>query len=122
MNDFPREQNEVLFQDRIDVRLRELLADSPAVFVKHHARGLVHDFPSALPRHVPEVRVLQVERMVKRIESAQFQEFSAVKRTRSAASIETRVEIFEIVLHTMPHSKRALLPPSFRQPGFFALL
>ncbi len=79
VNVLPAEKNEVLLKDRIDVSLRKLLADWPAVFVPDQALRLVVNLPSTLPGEIAEVGVLQVERSEKFIKPAEFEKLAPVE-------------------------------------------
>ena len=67
---------------------REMLADGAAMLVMNYAGGMIEHLPAALPGEKSEVRVFEIERSEERIETAEFEEFSAIKRARSAAAIE----------------------------------
>ncbi len=64
---------------RLDVLRRELLPDGAAMLVKHDAARLVEHLPAALPGHVAEVGIFQVEGRQQGIEAAQFEELVAVE-------------------------------------------
>jgi len=78
---FPAEQNEVLLQDPIDLRLGESPANRAPVFVKNNATRVVEHLPAALPRHIPKVGVFEIEGTQQFIEAAEFQEFPPIERT-----------------------------------------
>src|SRR5258708_5855379 len=90
VNIFPAEQQVILLEHGLNMLRREGLADGATVLVEHHAARLVQHLPSALPGHEAEVRVLQIERLQQRIESAQLQKLAPIERTASAAAVEAR--------------------------------
>src|ERR1700722_19778544 len=90
MDIFPREQQEVFLEDPLNVFLAEALADGAAVFVIHNAGGLVKHLPAALPSQITQVRVFQIEGLVKMIEATQLQKLAAVESAGAAASVEAR--------------------------------
>ena len=71
----------------------EMLADGAAMLVIHDALRLVEHLPAALPGHVAEVGVFQIERREQRIEAAELQKFAPVEGAGSAAAVEAGIEI-----------------------------
>jgi len=118
----PAKQQIVLAQYALDELRRELLADGAAVLVKHDAARLVQHLPPALPGHVAEVGVFQVERLQQRVKAAQLQELVAVESAASAAAVEAGKEVRHRRVVAMTHAQGAVLPPGLRQAGFFAQL
>ncbi len=69
MNVLPGEQQKILFENALNIRFAEAASDGSTVFVKHHARGLIQVLPSALPREIAKIRVLQIERCKQFVET-----------------------------------------------------
>ena len=120
MNVLPAEQHVVLLEDGLDLLLRELLADGAPVLVEYHAARLVEHLPAALPRHVAEVGVFQVEGLQQRVESAEFEKLGAVEGAASAAAVEAGKEVVDRVVDAVADAQAAVLPPALREAGFFA--
>ena len=59
---FPAEQDEVLLEDRLDLLLGEPLPDRAAMLVIYLALRLIQNLPPALPGHVPQIGVFEIER------------------------------------------------------------
>src|SRR5262249_29895007 len=89
----PREQDEILAQDGLDLGFAEVLADGAAVLVVDDAARLIEHLPAALPGQESEVGVFQVKRMQQWIEAAKFQELFAIEGARAAATVEARERI-----------------------------
>ncbi len=122
VNVFPAKQQVVFLEDFLDILLAEALADSAAMLVVNHATRLVEHLPAALPGHVAQVAVFQVEGRQQWVEAAQFEEFLAVERARSAAAIEAREEIGHAGVDAVTHAQAAVFPPALRKAGFLAEL
>ncbi len=120
VNIFPAEQQIVFFEYVLNIRLGETLADGAAMFVVHHAARLVEHLPSALPRHVAEIGIFQIEGFQQRIEAAQLEKLVAVERARSAASVETGEEIGYAGVDAVAHAQAAIFPPALRQASLLA--
>ena len=120
VNILPAEQHVVFLQDRLDLFLRELLADRAAMLVEHHAARLVQHLPPALPRHVAQVGVFQVEGLQQLVESAELEKLATVEGATSAAAVEAGKEVVDCVVDAMAHAQAAVLPPALRQAGLFA--
>jgi hypothetical protein len=90
------------------------------MLVVDHAPGLIQHLPTALPRQIAKVGVLQVERPEEFIEPPELEEFSAVKRRRTTASVEAWVKTINGGIHTMTDTQSAVFPPSLGQPGLLA--
>ncbi len=130
MNVLPAEEQKVLLQHGLDVPGAESLADGAAMFMVHHAGGLVEHLPAALPGEESEVGIFEVERSEKRIEAAELEEFPAIECARSATAIEAGEQavgtligtLIELGIFAMAYSQPAILPPAMGQAGFFAAL
>src|ERR1019366_6532177 len=99
----PAEQHVVLLQHGLDLIAAEAPADSAAVLVIHHAARLVPHLPAALPRHIAEAGVFQVERFEQRIETPELQELAAVERAGSAAAVEAGEKVVDRGVDAMAH-------------------
>ncbi len=93
VNVFPGEQQEILFENALNIRFAEAASDGSTMFVKHHARGLIQVLPASLPRHVAEVGVFQIERREQFVEAPQLQKLSPVKSAGAASSIGARIQV-----------------------------
>src|ERR1035438_8712759 len=118
----PGIEDRVLADDVVDVGTWKLPADRAAVFVPDPALRLIEDAPAAFPGHQAEVAVLHVKGPQQRVESAQLEEFAAVKCARTAASIEAGPQCVDRFVGMMPRAQPAALPPGLRLPCLFALL
>src|SRR3954470_25068904 len=87
----PTKENEVFLQNRRDVLVRKLLSYRSAVLVIYDASRLVETAPAPLPRHVTEIRILEVERMQKRINPAKLKKLPPIEVGRPAARIEAGI-------------------------------
>ena len=116
----PAEQQEVLLQHALNELRGELLPDGSAVLVEYDAPRLVQHLPSALPGHVSQVGVFQVERLQHTVEAAQLEELVPVEGARSAAAVETGIQILYRRVVAVPDAQAAVLPPPLRQPGLLA--
>ncbi len=72
----------------LDVIVAECLADGAAVLVVDHAARLVEHFPAALPGHIAEVGVFQVEGREQLVEAAELEELAPVEGARTAAAVK----------------------------------
>ena len=72
MDVFPREQQEVLLENTLNIAVAEALADGTAMLVIDDARGLIENLPASLPRQVAQVGVFQIERLEEMIEAPQL--------------------------------------------------
>ena len=88
----------------------------------NQALGLIEHLPAALPRHVPKVRVFEIERREQLIEPAKLEKLSLIESARATATVEARIEIGDSIVLTMAHLQTAVLPPSLRETGFFSSL
>ncbi len=120
VNVLPREQQEVGLEHGLDPLLAKPLADGAAVFVVNHAARLVENLPTALPGHVSQVGVFQVEGRQQPVEAAQTQKFSAVEGAGAAAAVEARKEAVHGIVDAVAHPQAAILPPALGEPGFLA--
>ena len=93
------------------------------MFVIDHARGLIQDFPAALPGQIAEVGVFQIERREQFVEAAELQKLSAVKGAGSAAAVGARIQLADLSARSRWRTRRLRRsPPAFREPGFLAKL
>ena len=122
VNVLPAEQQKILFQNGLDLRVAEALADGAAMLVVDHAARLVEHLPAALPGHVAEVGVFQVEGREQLVEAAEFEELVAVEGAGAAAAVEAREEIGDGGVDAMAHAQAAILPPALREAGLLAEL
>ena len=110
VNILPREESEILLQDRFDVSRAEALADSPAMFVMHHARGLIEHLPAALPRHETQIGVFQIKRGEKFVEAAEREKLFTIESAGSSAAIQARKGNVNRGVFAVPHAQHAILP------------
>src|SRR5579871_1558510 len=122
MDVLPREQQVILLEHCLNLRFTEALADGSTVFVIHDTARLVQHLPAALPCHVPEVRIFQIERREQIVESAELQKFATVEGTRSADPVEAGKHVGEFFIDAMADLQIAIDPSAFRESGLFARL
>src|SRR5262249_54067749 len=120
MDILPAKQDEVLFQNGLNLSLRKSLPDRAAVFVIDDTLRLVEHFPAAFPGHIAYVGVLEIERRKQRVEAAQLEKFSAVESAGAAAAVKAGIEIRDSAIDPMPHPQRPVFPPALRQSGLLA--
>src|ERR1039457_2658305 len=120
VNILPAEENAVLPDDGLDIVIGEIPADGATVLVEYHAAGLVEDLPAALPCHVAEVGVFQVERCQQLVESAKFEELRAVEGATSAAAVEAGEEVVDSIVDSVTHVQAAVLPPALGEAALLA--
>ena len=92
------------------------------MLVEYHAARLVEHLPAALPCHVAEVGVFQVEGLQQAVESAELEELRAVEGATSAAAVEAGKQVVDRVVDAVTHAQAAVLPPALREAGLFAEL
>src|SRR2546423_6183699 len=102
VNVFPDPQDVILLEHCLDPFLTEALADGAAVLMIHDALRLIENFPAALPGQITEVGILEVKRLEQRVKAAQLEEFSPVEGAGTAASVEARILIADIVILPVP--------------------
>src|SRR5213593_3771259 len=93
-----------------------------AMLVNHAARGREKTFPPSFPGLVRHICILEIERMVKRIESAERYELLAIYSARSPTRPEYGHGLELLVLRShflMPEIKEAIVEPSTGFPRFF---
>src|ERR1035437_7822441 len=117
VNILPAEKDVVLLEDCLDLLFGELLADGAPVFVEYHAARLVQDLPTALPCHVAEVGVFQVEGFQQPVESAEFEKLRAVEGATAAAAVEAGEEVVDCIVDAVPDTQAAVLPPALGEAG-----
>ena len=118
----PGEQQRVSLHYALDEIRAKGLADGAAVFMVDHAARLVEHFPAALPRHVAQVRVFEVEGREQPVEAAQLMEFAPVESAGSSAAVEAGKQPGNGRVNAVTHTQRAILPAALREAGFFANL
>src|SRR5262249_34089227 len=120
VNVLPAEEKEVLAQDTLDEIRRELLPDGAAMLVVDDAARLIEHFPAALPGHVAEVGVFEVEGFEQAIEATQFEKLDAIEGAASAAAVEAGEEVGDRIVQAMADTQAAILPPALGEAGLFA--
>src|SRR5262249_25956826 len=66
--------------------------------------------------------ILEIEGLENAIEAAKLEKLTPVERARSAAPVETRIEIRDRRVLAMPHTQPAVLPPCLSKSGLLARL
>ena len=122
VNVLPYVEDEILFDDALDVAVVEMFADRAAMFVPDFARRLVENLPATLPGHVAEVGILEIKRPENVIESAEGEEFAAIEGARSAAAVIARIQRFDVWIDDVAEAQMTIVPSGLRQARLFALL
>src|SRR5690349_8455867 len=91
----PAEQDEVFLEDRLHELGRELLSDGAAMLVIHDAARLIQHLPPALPGHVAEVGVFEIEGLEDAVEAAQLEKLRAIEGAATATAVEAGEEIVD---------------------------
>ena len=92
------------------------------MLVEDHAARLVEHLPAALPRHVAEVGVFQIEGLQQMVEAAEFEKLRAVEGAAAAAAVEAGEEVVDRVVDAVADAQAAVLPPALREAGLLAEL
>ena len=92
------------------------------MLVVDHAARLVKHLPAALPGHIAQVAVFQVEGLQQPVETAQFEKLFAIECARAAAAVEAREQIGHGWVDAVAHAQSAVFPPALREAGFLAKL
>src|SRR5262245_30698848 len=116
----PAEEEKILLENARDVVGREGAANCSAMLVEHDAAGLVENLPAALPGHVAEIGVFEIERPQEMVEAAQLEEFRPVKGAGSASPIKAGIQAGDLIVKTVANTQAAVLPPPLGQARFFA--
>ena len=118
----PAKQQVVFLQNVLDMLFAKTLADGAAMLVVYDATRLIEHFPAALPGHIAQVTVFQVEGLQQPVEAAQFEELFAIEGAGTAAAVEAREEIRHARVDSVAHAQTAVFPPALREAGFLAEL